>query len=49
MTEFRRSGARFEPGKSHFDATPYYRFGSLEYNKIARACAREKNPIQTNI
>ena len=26
-----------------------YRFGSLGYDKIARVCAREKNPIQTNV
>ena len=44
MTEIRRSRARFEPENLYFDATPHYRFGSLEYNKIVRIRAREKIP-----
>ena len=46
MPEIRHSRVIFEPEKPYFDATPHYRFGSLEYDVIACACAQEKNSIQ---
>ena len=44
ITEIQHLRAKFEPEKSNFDATPYHRFGSLGYDKIACGCAREKIP-----
>jgi len=36
MAEIRCSRARFEPEKSYSDATHHYKFGRLEYDRIAR-------------
>ena len=38
----RCSRARFEAEKPYFDATPHYRFGSLEYDGIVRMHGCEK-------
>jgi hypothetical protein len=45
ITKIRHLRAKFEPGKSNFDAT-HYRFGS---DKVARMRARKKKPIQINM